>query len=46
MAQMLVNDFNSKVPDNMDDLIKVARCRKKDRQCDSVRRFQQSSDGG
>ena len=23
MAKMLVNDFNSKVPDNMDDLIKL-----------------------
>ena len=36
----------AKCPTIMDDLIKLARCRKKDRQCDSVRRFQQSSDGG
>lgn len=36
MAKMLVNDFNSQVPDNLEDLVKATRCRKKNSQCHPV----------
>ena len=45
MAKMLVNDFNSEVPDNLEDLIKL-QCRKKDCQCDPVGGIQKSGNGG
>ena len=45
MARMLVNDFNSEVPDTLEELIKLP-CRAQNGQCHSVRRVQQSCHGG